>query len=377
MTEASAPGKIILCGEHAVVYGRPAIALPLADVRARAVVRAGAAGSGVTIDAPDLERRWTLAGADDHPLSELVVHVLKRLGESLPPAWERPTLSLDEGGPGGGRSVPLTPDLLIEVRSTIPIAGGMGSGAAVGTALVRALARHLGHDLPAETVSALVYASEQLFHGTPSGIDNTVIAYEQPIWFVRRSSLSVVSSQLQETATKGPETADYGLRTTDYELQTTLTIEPITIAAPFTLLIGDTGVRSPTRLPVGEVRQRWQTHPARYEALFDAIAGLAIEARAALATGDLTALGALLDKNHALLVQIGVSSIELDRLVGAARAAGALGAKLSGAGWGGVMIALVASAASQQVAQALRDAGAARVLETTIVRHTISSQASG
>jgi mevalonate kinase len=327
MTEASAPGKIILCGEHAVVYGRPAIALPLADVRAHAVVHTGAAGSGITIDTPDLERRWNLADMPDHPLSEIVLSILNHLG------------------------VDKTLDLLLEVGGTIPIAGGMGSGAAVATALTRALAAHLGHELSANELSALVYTSEQRFHGTPSGIDNTVIAYEQPIWFARSQTT---------TAALGASVA--------------ATIEPISIAAPFTLLIGDTGIRSPTRLPVGHVRQRWQAHPARYEALFDSIGALVVRARTALAAGDLSALGALLDENHTLLKRIGVSSTQLNRLVGAARAAGALGAKLSGAGWGGVMIALVAPAASQHVGQALRNAGAVRVMKTTVAYHTVVSK---
>jgi mevalonate kinase len=324
MTEASAPGKIILCGEHAVVYGRPAIALPLADLRARVVVEPGDAGSGITIDAPDLERRWTLASAPDHPLSQLIVSVLDHLSRDAQ------------------SDVP-APALQIRITSTIPIAEGMGSGAAVATALVRALAAHLGHELPAEAVSTLVYTSERRFHGTPSGIDNTVIAFERPIWFVRRP------------ATDNPAIENL--------------IEPVRIAAPFRLLIGDTGVRSLTHLPVGEVRQRWQAETAHYESLFDAIAASVIRARAALAQGDIRALGALLNENQALLEQIGVSSDDLDRLVAAARAAGALGAKLSGAGWGGVMIALVGPADGERVAAALAEAGAARVLETTVERY--------
>jgi len=330
MTEATAPGKIILCGEHAVVYGRPAIALPLADLRARVAVEPGDAGSGITIDAPDLERRWTLTSAPDHPLSELIVSVLDHLGR------------------GAQFDVP-APDLRIRITSTIPIAEGMGSGAAVATALVRALAAHLGHELPAEAVSSLVYTSEQRFHGMPSGIDNSVIAFERPIWFVRRPSGHDISC---------PD---------DPAIQNL--IEPVTIAAPFRLLIGDTGVRSPTHLPVGEVRQRWQAETAQYEALFDAIAACVIRARTALVQGDIRALGALLNENQVLLEQIGVSSDDLDRLVAAARRAGALGTKLSGAGWGGVMIALVMPAAGERVAAALAEAGAVRVLETAVERH--------
>jgi mevalonate kinase len=353
MTEASAPSKIILCGEHAVVYGRPAIALPLSGVRARAVVQNAAPGSGITFDAPDLDQRWALIDAPDQPLSELVVRVLDQLGAAS------------------------TLDLQISMASPIPIAGGMGSGAAIATAIVRALAVHLGHELLAETISALVYASEQRFHGTPSGIDNTVVAFERPIWFVRQSPLSVVSSQLQEAdAREQKPLGSAEQRTTDHGPRTTATIEPITIAAPFTLLIGDTGVRSPTRLPVGEVRQRWQASPAHYEALFDAVGGLVLQVRATLAQGDIPALGALLDANQALLERIGVSSAELDHLVAAARMAGALGAKLSGAGWGGVMLALVAPATRERVAAALHAAGAVRVLETTVERYIPPAPAS-
>ncbi|HEX9440813.1 MAG TPA: mevalonate kinase, partial [Roseiflexaceae bacterium] len=337
MTEATAPGKIILCGEHAVVYGRPAIALPLADLRARVVVEPGDAGSGITIDAPDLERRWTLASAPDHPLSQLIVGVLDHLGR------------------GAQSDVP-APALQICITSTIPIAEGMGSGAAVATALVRALAAHLGHELPAEAVSTLVYTSERRFHGTPSGIDNSVIAFERPIWFVRRPYGHDISSSGHDISC--PD---------DAAIQNL--IEPVTIAAPFRLLIGDTGVRSLTHLPVGEVRQRWQAETAHYESLFDAIAACVIRARATLVQGDIRALGALLNENQALLEQIGVSSDDLDRLVAAARAAGALGAKLSGAGWGGVMIALVMPADGERVAAALVEAGAARVLETAVERH--------
>lgn len=307
MSSASAPAKLILCGEHAVVYGRPAIAVPLSDVRAYARVAPGAPGSGLRFIAPDLGEHWSAAEQPGHPLSELARAVLARLGVG-------------------------SADLTITLRSAIPIASGMGSGAAIGTALVRALAGWLGVALSPDEVAALVYASERRYHGTPSGIDNTVVAYERAIWFVRREPAPL--------------------------------IEPLTIGAPLTLLVGDTGVRSATRLPVGAVRAQWQADLPRYEALFDQVGDLVAQARSALATGDAPLLGRLLDANQALLEQIGVSSPELERLVAAARAAGALGAKLSGAGWGGVMLALVTPETRERVAEALRSAGATRVFGT-------------
>jgi len=335
---AGAPAKLILCGEHAVVYGRPAIALPLAGIRARVEIGAGQPGSGISIIARDLRRRWRLADDPAHPLSELIAGMLARY--AAPPS---------------------APDLRIIISSAIPIASGMGSGAAVATALVRALAAYLGRALPPETVSALVYASEQRFHGTPSGIDNSVIAYEQPIWFQR------TKEERRETNNESPDSSSV-LRPASRAAAAPL-VASIAIAAPFTLVIGDTGKRSATRAPVGEVRQRWQADPARYEALFNQVGALVACARSLLAQGDVVSLGPLLDQNHTLLQQIGVSSPELDRLVAAARQAGALGAKLSGAGWGGVMLALVAPEQQDAVTCALKAAGAKRVLATTVLPH--------
>jgi mevalonate kinase len=334
-TSASAVAKLILCGEHAVVYGRPAIALPLASIRARADIADLPSGNGILVHARDLRRRWRVANDPNGPISQLLTNIL------------------------GYLQVAPAPDLRITISSTIPIASGMGSGAAVATAIVRALAAHLGRYIAPADISTLVYASEQRFHGTPSGIDNTVIAYEQPIWFVRQ------------------QTNDQGRRTNDISELSSLVvrpssgnsyppmIEPITIASPFILLIGETGIRSATRLPVGAVRQRWQAAPARYEALFDQVGLIVAQVRAAL-QDDISALGPLLSQNHWLLQQIGVSSPELDRLVEAAVAAGALGAKLSGAGWGGVMLALVTHDTRERVANALEQAGAKRVSATEV-----------
>jgi mevalonate kinase len=265
-------------------------------------------------DAPDLGRSWSLHDTPDDPLSQLAARLLGDLGAPIP-------------------------DLQLRIESDIPIASGMGSGAAIATALVRTLAELLGQELPVARISALVYESEKRYHGTPSGIDNTVVAYEQPIWFQRT------------LAGQSPQ------------------IDALTITQPFTLIIGDTGIRSATKLPVGAVRQRWQADPASYEHVFDQIGVLVTQVRDLLVLGQVAQLGPLLNRNHTLLQQIGVSSPELDRLVEAACGAGAFGAKLSGAGWGGIMLALVDSSNSEGVRAALVAAGATRVLETMIMRH--------
>jgi mevalonate kinase len=207
----------------------------------------------------------------------------------------------------------------------------MGSGAALSTALVRAIYAQCGQNPDPATVSALVYESERFYHGTPSGIDNTVVAHGRPIWFV-----------------KGEPPV------------------PITLAAPITLAVADTGIRSPTVLTVGAVRQAWLHDRRRYEAFFDAIGGVTHGVRRVLEQGDLPALGALFDENQALLQAIGVSCEAIERLVAAARAAGALGAKLSGAGGGGNIIALVQEQTVEAVRAALRAAGARRLIVTQV-----------
>lgn len=311
---ASVPGKLILCGEHAVVYQRPAIAIPVAGVRATATLTPTRPGSGLCFEAPDLERSWATNQTPDDPITQVAMATLAML------------------------QVP-TPDAVVHITSEIPIASGMGSGAAIATAVVRVLALAHQQAISAAQVSALVYESEKRYHGTPSGIDNTVVAYEQPIVYTRRGTPQQPLPAL---------------------------IEPLTISSPFTLLIADSGVRSATHRPVGDLRQRWQRDPQHYEAMFDQVGTVVNAVRAALNSGNLSALGPLLNQNQHLLQELGISSPELDQLVDAARAAGALGAKLSGAGWGGVIIALIRDTMVARVQTALYQAGATRVLQTRV-----------
>jgi mevalonate kinase len=207
---ATAPGKIILFGEHAVVYGRPAIAVPLAQVQARAVVSANprAAPGSVQFQAPEVNLDASLeALPPDHPLRRAVELV------------------------GGALGLERLPALTLRITSSIPVASGLGSGAAVSVAVIRALAAFLGQPLPPEQVSALAFEVEKLHHGTPSGIDNTVITYALPVYFVRPAHRNAAS------------------------------------AAPHPV-VGDTGVPSPTAAAVGACRA-WQADRA---AVFDAVA---------------------------------------------------------------------------------------------------------
>ncbi|MBI5652867.1 MAG: mevalonate kinase [Chloroflexi bacterium] len=306
MSKASAPGKIILFGEHAVVYARPAIAVPVFQVRAEVELERLEI-ERLEIDAADLDKRYTLQDAlPDDPIATIIRLTCARLNVE----------------PNG---------LRVRVRSTIPIGGGLGSGAAVSVAIARAFAQHFSVTLSAGEASALAFEVEKLHHGTPSGIDNTVIAFEQPVYFVRDQP-----------------------------------IESFRVARPFTIAIADTGIAAPTKIAVGDVRRAWQAERARYESLFDQIGSIAQKARAAIERGNVESLGALMNANQALLRALGVSSPEIETLVDAALRAGASGVKLCGAGRGGNVIALVDEVTQDKVARAWRDAGARNVIITQV-----------
>jgi len=319
MSSASAPGKIILFGEHAVVYARPALAVPVLQVHADVTVDVrtdktdlmGKDWRSLTlIEAPDIGIFTTLdsllAHQSTHPLATVIVNVFQFLGIDPPP-------------------------LKIRVTSSIPVASGLGSGAAVSVALIRALAAAVSDSLPDEQVNTLAYEIEKLHHGTPSGIDNTVITYARPVYFVRGRP-----------------------------------IETFSVHTPFTVVIGNTGVAAPTKESVGDVRKLWETDHTRWEQVFDRVGEIVQQARAAIEKGETSALGPLMDANHAILQRLTVSSPELDHLVLTAKAAGAEGAKLSGGGRGGNMIALVQPQRAEAVAAALRSAGALSAITTLV-----------
>ncbi len=304
-----APGKIILFGEHAVVYGRPALAVPVTQVRATVAVWPSEF-RGVWIDAPDIRLKAELREIPpDQPLSGVIHNLFSTLG------------------------VTSYPNINIRISSTIPVASGLGSGAAVSVALVRAITDFLDRHASDEQVNQLAFEAEQIYHGTPSGIDNTVITYARPVYFMRSQSFETFKPRL-----------------------------------PFTILIGDTGVSAPTRQSVADLRKLWDSDRNQWEKIFNQVGRIVSEARHAIEFGKIRELGKLMNANHEWLKRMTVSSPELERLVEAARAAGALGAKLSGGGRGGNMIALAGDTEASRTAirEALLQAGARRVIATTV-----------
>jgi mevalonate kinase len=298
---ASACAKIILCGEHAVVYGQPAIALPLSDVRVMATAESA---ETLTFVLQDLNETFDLT--QPHPIADLAARLCAAF--NVPP-----------------------PAVAIHLTSQIPIASGLGSGAAIATAVARLLCQICQRPADPDFINPLVYESEKQFHGTPSGIDNTVIAYEQPVYFVRGYP-----------------------------------IERLDIQGQYSLLIGDTGVRAPTHIPVGDVRRLVEADTAHLSHTLNRIGQISRDIHRALRKHQLKEMGRAMNENHRLLQKLTVSSPELDTLVSAAQVAGAYGAKMSGGGRGGNMIALVSEETKPAVREALMQAGAVRVLETTL-----------
>lgn len=315
--EATAPAKFIVLGEHAAVYGQPAIAAPVSSLRAYATVSPNAlALRGLHIAADDLNQLLPVQiDSDDVQSSlELVARLILRQLR-LPP-----------------------PDLTIHLHSDIPPASGLGSGAAVATAVARALLAALGAEMPLAVLNEIIFQGEAIYHGTPSGIDNTVIVYEQALYFIKDRP-----------------------------------VERLTIGGRLDFMIADTGISASTKIAVGDVRRLVDADPNAVNPVLERIGEIVVRGRDAIERGDRTTLGALMNANQAELQHLTVSSPELDHLIDAALAAGAAGAKLSGGGRGGNMIALVREETAQAVTAALTRAGAVRVFSTSLHPTTIMS----
>ncbi|TNF87749.1 MAG: hydroxymethylglutaryl-CoA reductase, degradative, partial [Gammaproteobacteria bacterium] len=285
---SSACGKIILLGEHAVVYGRPAIALPI-PLAVEALVRKG--GNGIDLVIP----RWGLEQKVKSGSGQGLSGILHYILEQLELAKESMT---------------------IEVIPHVPRAMGLGGSSALAVAIIRAVDVAFGLSLSNERINRLAYECEKAAHGTPSGIDNTIATYGTPLLYQRNTT---------QDSEEGAADARF---------------DSIKLAEPLPLVIGITGRESLTANTVARVRQAWETHQARYDGIFDQIAALTRAGVDALRDGHFQELGELMNLCHGYLNALQLSTPELEELVHIARANGALGAKLTGGGGGGSMIAL-------------------------------------
>jgi mevalonate kinase len=296
---ASAYGKVILVGEHAVVYGTPAIALG---------VGVAATASAELAPSPTLsiaEQRWALDGPEAAAAPE--VRAFRALVDTL------------DGGLGR------VFELAAEVRLHQPSGVGLGASAAIAVSLARAVSDALGvpaAERPPRELLAAAQAWENVFHGRASGIDAAAAFYGGCLWFEPPSPAEVLP-----------------------------------LRAPLGLAVAVAGPAVSTRLMVESVATLRRAEPRRVEHILRLIHALVLDARVALRLGRSSELGALMDRNHRLLGELGVSTPGLDAACDTARAAGALGAKLTGGGGGGCVVALAPADGIEGVLEAWRRAG--------------------
>jgi mevalonate kinase len=307
MVKASAPAKIILFGEHFVVYGEPAIVLAI-DKRAyaQATLRND---KRIYINSQNL----AVSGffENDHFKPEKGGKEAEKKLQPIKIVIQK-IQDLSNGKVG----------LNVEIASSIPVAVGLGSSAAVAASVAAAVGRLLDVTLTKKDIFQLANEAERFVHGTPSGIDPAIATYGGALLFQKGKGF-----------------------------------KPLQVDVDMPLIIGNTEIQRSTGALVTLVRKRRDTHPKIFEPIIKAGGEITKKAVEILKKGNLAVLGELMNINQALLSAVGVSNEPLERLIRAARDAGALGAKLTGGGGGGCMIALASRDRLEQIVDAIEKAG--------------------
>ena len=301
--EATAPGKAILFGEHSVVYRGPAIVLAI-DKRARVVAEA-TDDDKMHFDALDLGFSGFFDGETYYAVEGEPWRGRRLLAFMVAARKTMEHLDTECG-------------LKITIRSDIPIAAGLGSSAAVSVATVAAVGATLGGDLSQEDICSIAFEGEKVVHGTPSGVDNNISTYGGVLRYERGKEL-----------------------------------ERFEVEGELPFVIGNTMRRRSTKKLVDRVSRLREREPELVDGIIDSIVRTSESGLEALKGVDLSRIGDLMNVNHGLLSSLGVSISRLDLMVHASRGSGAYGAKLTGAGGGGCMIALTDAENSERIQKAI------------------------
>lgn len=295
-------GKTILFGEHFVVYGVPALASAIGDATTCIVESKGGTGYELNDDRPEVPG-YKEEKFDDQKIS--IKNVLDFMGVNL----NETALKITFGG-------------------ELVCASGVGASAASCVSLARAINDEFNLGWDDEKINAAAYEGEKGYHGTPSGIDNTASTFGGLVYYIRNLE-------------GGPNT-----------------IETIKLEKPIELVIASSGMTASTSVVVGDVRKKKEEDPEWFEGIVKEYGDVIKEGRKALENMEVKRVGQLMDKNHELLKKLTVSNDVLDKMVALARDNDALGAKVTGTGRGGNIIALTPGAELQdKVYNALKDAG--------------------
>ncbi|NHI90599.1 MAG: mevalonate kinase [Candidatus Thorarchaeota archaeon] len=310
MSSGSGKGKTILFGEHFVVYGLPALAAGIASETTAKITRVRSFGWKLVDDRP------AMPGYKEKKYEEQKVSIDKML-EHLNIDVTKTGFQIDLGG-----------DLVC--------ASGIGASAASCVAIARALSEEYSLGLDDEQINETAYIGEMGYHGTPSGIDNTASTYGGLIWYVRDLSGG------------------------------TPKFEKLKLGKSANLVIASTGLTASTKVVVGDVAKKKEADPDWFDSVSEKYVQLVNAAREALIGLKFNKVGELMNKNHTLLQELTVSCKELDNLVDIARDNGAIGAKMTGTGRGGNIIALAPDEpTTKKIAEALKKGRAAGVWTTT------------
>lgn len=295
-------GKTILFGEHFVVYGLPAIASALGSYTT-ATIRV-LEGSGWSVS----DQRLATPGYKEKKYDEAMQSVRNVINH----------LNIN------------TEDQKLEITfaGDLIAASGVGASAAQCTSLARALNNIFNLNLEDEKINEAAYEGEKAYHGTPSGIDNTASTYGGLIWFVKNLKGGKNTMDLLQAPKRIP------------------------------LVIANSGITASTAEVVADVRHLKEDNPDKFKKIFNQYEKLAYKAKEALLKGDITNIGSLMNQNHELLQDITVSGEVNDKLVKIALKNGAIGAKMTGTGRGGLVIALAENEKIQEmIAQSIEKAG--------------------